>query len=298
MYLAALVNNGRFESAWRVIFGDFEKYGLPRDGWTFLWTIRLCARTRDVPSAWRVWDEFKKWRADVERELNTPGHNTLRTGRTRVYGAQSDKASTGAKPKTLDVQSDEPSGDSAANRATRDMLALVTDLEFPGSLSMPTNVAGGALAVTADDREVARKLIGCDMKPEHATYIEMITLLGSCGDFRSAVHLLREEKEGILEHKHDPTMQDVGSMYQNALVSGNKHAALDVRGLCMPKPLHEARRKLHRKWGTSFGWELTSPQYKAVSRRFPEEFKPHNPPFKNGEHVYSRSRGSDSAKNT
>ncbi|KAJ2126386.1 hypothetical protein IW147_000134 [Coemansia sp. RSA 720] len=299
MYLAALVNNGRFESAWRVIFGDFEKYGLPRDGWTFLWTIRLCARTRDVPSAWRVWDEFKKWRADVERELNTPGHNTLRTGRTRVYGAQSDKASTGAKPKTFDdVQSDEPSGDSAANRATRDMLALVTDLEFPGSLSMPTNVAGGALAVTADDREVARKLIGCDMKPEHATYIEMITLLGSCGDFRSAVHLLREEKEGILEHKHDPTMQDVGSMYQNALVSGNKHAALDVRGLCMPKPLHEARRKLHRKWGTSFGWELTSPQYKAVSRRFPEEFKPHNPPFKNGEHVYSRSRGSDSAKNT
>ncbi|KAJ2535415.1 hypothetical protein IWW43_001655 [Coemansia sp. RSA 1935] len=299
MYLASLVNNGRFESAWRVIFGDFEKYGLQRDGWTFLWTIRLCARTRDVPSAWRVWDEYKKWRADVERELNTPGHNTLRTGRTRVYGAQTDKSSSDAKSKTRDDAPVELSGDAeAVNRATRDMLALVTDLEFPGSLSMPTNVAGGALAVTPDDREVARTLIGCDMKPEHATYIEMITLLGSCGDFRSAVHLLREEKEGILEHKHDPTMHDVNSMYQNALVSGNKHAALDVRGLCMPKPLHEARRRLHRKWGTSFGWELTSPQYKAVDRRFPEEFKPHNPPFKNAEHVYSRPRGSGNTSHT
>ncbi|KAJ2828880.1 hypothetical protein IWW50_001154 [Coemansia erecta] len=281
-YLAALVCNGRFENAWRVLFGDFDKFGLPKDGWTFLWAIRLCARTRDVPSAWRVWDEFKKWRLDVERELKTPGHETLQAGRTKVFSGE--KAKDGQQP-------DELHGDAAAlNRATKDMLALTTTLEFSDSYNMPTNVAGGALAVTQDDREVARKRIGCDMKPEHATYVEMLTLLGSCGDFRSAIQLLREEKQGILEHKHNPTLQDVISLYQNAVVAGDKHAALDIRGLCMQKPLHPARRRLHRKWGTSFGWELTSPQYKSLSRRFPEEYKRHNPPFKNGEHVYSQSR--------
>ncbi|PIA14475.1 TPR-like protein, partial [Coemansia reversa NRRL 1564] len=60
-YLAALIKNGRFESAWRVVLGDFKKFGLAKDGWTFLRMIEMCARTRDVPSAWRVWDEYKSW---------------------------------------------------------------------------------------------------------------------------------------------------------------------------------------------------------------------------------------------
>ncbi|KAJ1728947.1 hypothetical protein LPJ61_003766, partial [Coemansia biformis] len=282
--LAALVKNGRFDCAWRVILGDFEKFNLAKDGWTFLRMIELCARTRDVPSAWRVWDEYKAWRAGVERELKTPGHESLRPARTRVYATD---------PAAADLQAEERelSGDAAAlERSRQEALALAETLTFPGDNALPACVAGGALAVTPADREAARRQIGCDTKTEHAVYIEMVTLMGSAGDFRSAIQLLREEKQGILEHKHSPTMEDVNSLYQSAVVAGNKHAALDIRGLCMQKPLHSGRRALHRKWGTSFSWDLTGPQHKSLSRRFPEEFRRHSPPFKDGEFVYSQSR--------
>ncbi|KAJ2687368.1 hypothetical protein H4R19_006637, partial [Coemansia spiralis] len=288
--LAALIKNGRFDSAWRVVLGDFEKFDLAKDGWTFLRMIELCARTRDVPSAWRVWDEFKAWRASVERALKTPGHESLRPARTRVFA--SDPAAAGARA------TDELHGDAAAlERSAQDTLALAEALTFPGENALPACVAGGALAVTPADREVARRKLGCDMKTEHATYIEMVTLLGSAGDFRSAIQLLREE-EGILEHKHNPTMQDVGSLYQIAVVAGNQHAALDIRGLCMQKPLHSGRRALHRKWGTSFSWDLTEPQHRSLSRRFPEEYRRHRPPFRDGEHVYSRSRDGKPSANS
>ncbi|KAJ2156014.1 hypothetical protein GGF46_005469 [Coemansia sp. RSA 552] len=286
-FLAAMINSGGFAGAWRVALGDFEKFGLEKNGWTFLQMIRLCARTRDVPSAWRVWDEFKAWRANVERELKTPGYESLTPGRTEVYQT---KAADKESPAVSEACGDE----ATLNTASQSMLALTEALEFPGNYALPTNVAGGALAVTAADREVARKQVHCDMKVEHAIYIEMMTLLGSNGDFRSAIQLLREEKNGILEHKHNPTMTDVLSLYQNATVAGNKHAALDIRGLCMQKPLHKARRALHRKWGTSFTWELTSPQYKSLSRRFPEEHRRHEAPFKDGEYVYSQERGTSS----
>ncbi|KAJ2798157.1 hypothetical protein H4R20_004921 [Coemansia guatemalensis] len=288
-YLAALIKNGRFESAWRVVLGDFKKFGLAKDGWTYLRMIEMCARTRDVPSAWRVWDEYKSWRKDVETELKTPGYETLKDTRTKVYKFDS---------KADGPQIEESLGDAAAlNRTKQDMLALSEALVFPGESMLPTSVAGGALAVTAADREIARRQIGCDMKTEHATYIEMVTLLSSSGDFRAAIHLLREEKRGILEHKHNPTMTDVNVLYRNATAAGNKHAALDIRGLCMQKPLNQPRRELHRKWGTSFNWELTGPQYKALSRRFPEEFRPHKEPFKDGEYVYSRLRDNNNKGN-
>ncbi|KAJ2760553.1 hypothetical protein IWQ56_005459, partial [Coemansia nantahalensis] len=225
------------------------------------------------------------WRAGVERELKTPGHESLRATRTRVFA--SDPAAAGAR------ETGELHGDAAAlERSSQEMLALAETLTFPGENAAPVCVAGGALAVTPADREVARRKIGCDMKTEHATYIEMVTLLGSAGDFRSAIQLIREEKEGILEHTHNPTMQDVGSLYQIAVDAGNQHAALDIRGLCMQKPLHAGRRALHRKWGTSFSWDLTEPQHRSLSRRFPEEHRRHSPPFRDGEHVYSRSRDS------
>ncbi|KAJ2617804.1 hypothetical protein H4S08_000184 [Coemansia sp. RSA 1365] len=283
-YLAALIKNGRFESAWRVVLGDFKKFGLAKDGWTFLRMIEMCARTRDVPSAWRVWDEYKSWRKEVETELKTPGYETLKDTHTKVYKFDS---------KADGPQVEESLGDAAAlSRTKQDMLALSEALVFPGESMLPTSVAGGALAVTPADRETARRQIGCDMKTEHAIYIEMVTLLSSSGDFRAAIHLLREEKRGILEHKHNPTMADVNVLYRNATAAGNKHAALDIRGLCMQKPLIQPRRALHRKWGTSFNWELTAPQYKSLSRRFPEEFRPHKGPFKDGEYVYSRRRDS------
>ncbi|KAI8324801.1 hypothetical protein GQ54DRAFT_246286, partial [Martensiomyces pterosporus] len=60
-YLSAMINNGRFYEAWRTFLGDFKRFSVLKDGWTFQRMIRLCARTRDVPSAWRVWDEFKAW---------------------------------------------------------------------------------------------------------------------------------------------------------------------------------------------------------------------------------------------
>ncbi|KAJ2851704.1 hypothetical protein IWW36_000849 [Coemansia brasiliensis] len=271
-YLAALINNGRFESAWRVIFGDYEQFGLPRDGWTYLRAMQICMRTRDVPSAWRVWDHYKKWRCEVEKELNTPGHEKLKPTNTRVYKSQYPMH-----------------GDKAAlNRVSQEMLSLTTSIEFTGANLLPTNVGGGALAVTREDREAARREIGCDMSTEHAMYMEMVGLLGSCNDFRAAIQLLREQKTDILEHEHKPTMKDVYSLWQNAGLAGDKHALLDIRGLCMEKPLHPARRALHRKWGTSFSWELTTPQYKSLARRFPEEFQKNNPPFKGGEYVYSK----------
>ncbi|KAJ2778629.1 hypothetical protein GGI15_004129, partial [Coemansia interrupta] len=285
-YLSAMIGNGRFEEAWRVFLGDFEKHGIPKDGWTFQRMLRLCARTRDVPSAWRIWDEYKAWRAEVEKALGTPGHEKLKRSQTMVYRSSSESDS-----KDEPAVASEPSGDDAAlNRASKDMLALAEALEFPGDNALPTIVAGGALAVIPSDREIARRKIGCDMKTEHATYIEMITLLGSCSDFRSAIRLIREEKSGILEHKHNPTMDDVSSLYQNAVMAGDKHAALDIRGLCMQKPAHAARRALHRKWGTSFSWDLTDPQRKSLSRRFPEEFRRHTEPFKDGERVTVRQR--------
>ncbi|KAJ2083517.1 hypothetical protein H4R24_000790 [Coemansia sp. RSA 988] len=288
-YLAALIKNGRFESAWRVVLGDFKKFGLEKDGWTFLRVIEMCARTRDVPSAWRVWDEYKSWRKEVETVLKTPGYETLKDTRTKVYKFDS---------KADGPQAEESVGDAAAlNRTKKDMLALSEALVFPGDYMLPTSVAGGALAVTAADRELARRQIGCGMKTEHAVYIEMMTLLSSSGDFRAAIHLLREEKRGILEHQHNPTMTDVNVFYRNATAAGNKHAALDIRGLCMQKPLNQPRRALHRKWGTSFNWELTAPQYKALSRRFPEEYRPHKGPFKDGEYVYSRPRDNSNKGN-
>ncbi|KAJ2361652.1 hypothetical protein IW150_007190 [Coemansia sp. RSA 2607] len=202
-----------------------------------------------------------------------------------VYRSSSD-SDVSAESETPELSGD----DAAMNRASKDMLALAESLEFPGDNALPTIVAGGAVAVIPSDREIARRKIGCDMKTEHATYIEMITLLGSCGDFRSAIRLIREEKSEILEHKHNPTMYDVSSLYQNAVMAGDKNAALDIRGLCMQKPAHAARRALHRKWGTSFSWDLTDPQRKSLSRRFPEEFRRHTEPFKDGEHVSLRHR--------
>ncbi|KAJ1864038.1 hypothetical protein LPJ78_003646 [Coemansia sp. RSA 989] len=271
-YLAALINNGRFESAWRVIFGDYEQFGLPKDGWTYLRAMQICVRTRDVPTAWRVWDQYKKWRCEVETELKTPGFEKLKPTSTQVYKPQ--RSVHGHK--------------AAFNRVSQEMLALTTSIEFTGANLMPTNVGGGALAVTRDDREAARREIGCGMKTEHAMYMEMVGLLGSCNDFRAAIQLLREQKTDILEHEHKPTMKNVSSLRQNAGLAGDKHALLDIRGLCMEKPLHPARRALHRKWGTSFSWELTTPQYKSLARRFPEEFQKNNPPFKGSEYVYSK----------
>ncbi|KAJ2781362.1 hypothetical protein H4R18_002937 [Coemansia javaensis] len=278
-FLAALIKNGRFDCAWRVILGDFEKFNVPKDGWTFLRMLELCARTRDVRSAWQVWDEYKAWRARVERELGTPGHEALKPRPTRVYGSDPSRDKG-------------PRGDAAApDGPGPETLALARTLTFPGDNALPACVAGGALGVTPADREVARRRLGCDMTTEHATYIEMVTLLGSGGDFSAAVQLLREEKQGVLEHQHNPTMLDVNSLYQNAIKAGDKHAALDIRGLCMQKPLHPARRALHRKWGTSFSWDLTAPQHRSLSRRFPEEFRRHTAPFQDGEFVYLRQRG-------
>ncbi|KAI9502927.1 hypothetical protein GGI25_003200 [Coemansia spiralis] len=281
-YLSAAINNGRYFDAWCTFLGDFKKYNVPKDGWTFHRIIRLCARTRDVPSAWRVWDDYKAWRAEVERKLKTPGHEELKAAKTIVYREGSEDGQTSSKSPDDSAES--------LNTATKDMLELAKVLVFPGENAIPERLAGGALAVLPADREVARKRIGCDMKTEHATYIEMITLLGSCRDFRSAIRLIEEEKTGILEHSHNPTMDDVASLYQNAVVAGEKHAALDIRRLCMQKPAHQARRALHRKWGTSFSWDRTDSQHKALSRRFPEEFRRHNGPFKDGEYVTSKRR--------
>ncbi|KAJ1826019.1 hypothetical protein LPJ56_002397 [Coemansia sp. RSA 2599] len=279
-YISAMICNGRYQDAWYCILHDFNKYAIPKDGWTFQRIIRLCARTRDVPTAWRAWDEFKAWRADVEAALKTPGHEGLKKSRTAVYKTMPDRTAD-----SLTSVSGQSGDEEAMNRASREMLALAEGLEFPGESALPEVVAGGGLAVLPSDREVARRKIGCDMKTEHATYIEMITLLGSCSDFRSAINLIREEKTGILEHQHNPTMEDVNSLYQNAMLAGDKHSALDIRNLCMQKPLHSARRALHRKWGTSFSWDLTDPQRKSLSRRFPEEFRPRKAPFKDGEQV-------------
>ncbi|ORX73732.1 hypothetical protein DL89DRAFT_207574, partial [Linderina pennispora] len=60
-YISAMINNGRFYEAWRTFLSDFKQFNVQKDGWTFQRMIRLCARTRDVPSAWRVWDEYKAW---------------------------------------------------------------------------------------------------------------------------------------------------------------------------------------------------------------------------------------------
>ncbi|KAJ2868711.1 hypothetical protein GGI22_000700 [Coemansia erecta] len=273
-FLSAAINNGRYFDAWYVYLGAFKRYNVPRDGWSFQRAIRLCARTRDVLSAWRVWDEYKAWRVDVELALNTPGCEKLQAPKTRVYAHHPDKPVL-----------DQDRASSSPNTATQAMLDLAESLIFPGKNAMPDCVAGGALAVLPADRENARRHIGCDMKAEHAVYIEMVTLLGSNHDFSSAIRLIREEKVGILEHAHAPTMEDVLSLYQNALSSGNKDAALDIRGLCMQKRTHPARRALNRKWGTSFSWDRTDSQQKALSRRFPEEFRRHVGPFKDGEYV-------------
>lgn len=278
-YLSALINNGRFQEAWQTILRDFDKFKVPKDGWTFQRMIRLCARTRDVPNAWKVWDEFKAWRAQVEKKIGTPGHENLKESYTTKLYRQSDT-------KEEAISATEARGDEAAlNRASQEMLALSEALVLTGENAMPANVAGGSAAVIPSDREIARKQVGCGMETEHAVYIEMITLLGSCGDFRSAVQLLREEKNGVLEHSHKPTMDDVNSLYQNAVMAGDKHTALDIRGLCMQKPAHQARRALHRKWGTSFSWDLTNSQHKAMSRRLPESYRRHQKPFRDGEFV-------------
>ncbi|KAJ1941903.1 hypothetical protein FBU59_003364 [Linderina macrospora] len=237
--------------------------------------IRLCARTRDVPSAWRVWDEYKAWRVAVEKELKTPGSEKLVAGSTKLY-----KAGEGSRP----VDDSEAGDIEALNTASQDMMSLAKGLAFPGENALPECIAGGALAVLPADRETARKRV------EHATYMEMVTLLGSCGDFRAAIQLLREEMNDILEHAHKPTMDDVNSLYQNAVVAGDKASALDIRGLCMHKPLNSARRALHRKWGTSYSWDLTDPQQRSLSRRFPEEFRRHQKPFRNAEYVVSRRK--------
>ncbi|KAJ2702394.1 hypothetical protein H4218_000874 [Coemansia sp. IMI 209128] len=287
-YLSAMVCNGRFEDAWRIFLGDYKRFNVPKDGWTFQSMIRLCARTRDVPSAWRLWDEFKSWRVDVEKALQTPGHEELKSLPTKVYRTESDDGPSVSTSR----QQQNTEGDAAAfERVSQGMLAVAERLEFPGDNAMPTIVAGGSLAVIPSDRENARKPLGCDMATEHAIYIEMITLLGSCGDFRAAVHLIREEKSKILEHAHNPTMDDVNSVYQNAIVAGDKHSAMDIRALCMQKPAHQARRALSRKWGTSFSWDMTDSQQKAMSRRLPESFRRHQAPFsKGGEYVRTRQR--------
>ncbi|KAJ2640874.1 hypothetical protein GGF44_002378, partial [Coemansia sp. RSA 1694] len=286
-YLSAMVCNGRFEDAWRIFLGDYKRFDVPKDGWTFQTMIRLCARTRDVPSAWRLWDEFKSWRVDVEKALQTPGHEALKSLPTKVYRTDGDAAVSAEQR-----QHPNEKGDAAAfERVSQDMLAVAERLEFPGDNALPAVVGGGALAVIPSDRENARKPLGCDMSTEHAIYIEMITLLGSCGDFRAAVHLICEEKNSILEHPHNPTMDDVNSVYQNAIVAGDKHSAMDIRSLCMQKPAHQARRALHRKWGTSFSWDMTDPQQKAMSRRLPESFRRHQAPFsKGGEYVKTQAR--------
>ncbi|KAJ2455525.1 hypothetical protein GGF42_003409, partial [Coemansia sp. RSA 2424] len=286
-YLSAMVCNGRFEDAWRIFLGDYKRFDVPKDGWTFQTMIRLCARTRDVPSAWRLWDEFKSWRVNVEKALQTPGHEALKSLPTKVYRTEGDAAVS-----TEQKQHPNEKGDAAAfEHVSQDMLAVAERLEFPGDNALPAVVGGGALAVIPSDRENARKPLGCDMSTEHAIYIEMITLLGSCGDFRAAVHLIREEKNSILEHPHNPTMDDVNSVYQNAIVAGDKHSAMDIRSLCMQKPAHQARRALHRKWGTSFSWDMTDPQQKAMSRRLPESFRRHQAPFsKGGEYVKTQAR--------
>ncbi|KAJ1940248.1 hypothetical protein GGF37_004054, partial [Kickxella alabastrina] len=64
--------------------------------------------------------------------------------------------------------------------------------------------------------------------------------------------LIRKKKNDILKHKHSLTMEDVSNLYQNALVAGGKHSILDIRSLCMQKPVNLARRALNHKWGTSF----------------------------------------------
>ncbi|KAJ1958839.1 hypothetical protein EC988_000058 [Linderina pennispora] len=280
-YISAMINNGRFYEAWRTFLSDFKQFNVQKDGWTFQRMIRLCARTRDVPSAWRVWDEYKAWRVAVEKELQTPGSEDLTAGSTKLYKTDTGNRSFG-NSEAGDIE--------ALNTASQDMMALAKGLEFPGENALPACVAGGALAVLPADRETARRRVGCDMKVEHATYIEMITLLGSCGDFRAAIQLIREEKNDILEHPHTPNMEDVNSLYQNAVVAGDKASALDIRGLCMRKPLNAARRALHRKWGTSYSWDLTDPQHRSLSRRFPEEFRRHQRPFKDGEYVVSRRK--------
>ncbi|KAJ1838511.1 hypothetical protein LPJ73_007058, partial [Coemansia sp. RSA 2703] len=140
-YLSAMIGNGRFEEAWRVFLGDFEKYGIPKDGWTFQRMIRLCARTRDVPSAWRIWDEYKAWRAEVEQKLGTPGHEKLKRSQTMVYRSSSD-SDVSSESETPELSGD----DAAMNRASKDMLALAESLEFPGDNALPTIVAGGAVA--------------------------------------------------------------------------------------------------------------------------------------------------------
>ncbi|KAJ2735290.1 hypothetical protein IW152_001670 [Coemansia sp. BCRC 34962] len=300
-YLSAMVCNGRFEDAWRIFLDDYKRFNAPKDGWTFQSMIRLCARTRDVPSAWRLWDEFKTWRVDVEKALQTPGHETLKSLPTKVYRTGGDDgalAPTSQQQQQQQQQQRNTEGDAAAfERVSQGMLAVAERLEFPGDNAMPAIVAGGSLAVIPSDRENARKPLGCDMATEHAIYIEMITLLGSCGDFRAAVHLIREEKNKILEHAHNPTMDDVNSVYQNAIVAGDKHSAMDIRALCMQKPAHQARRALSRKWGTSFSWDMTDSQQKAMSRRLPESFRRHQAPFsKGGEYVKTRQR--DTRQNT
>ncbi|KAJ2557223.1 hypothetical protein EV175_001480 [Coemansia sp. RSA 1933] len=272
-YLSAAINNGRYYDAWYVYLGAFRRYNVARDGWSFQRIIRLCARTRDVPSAWRVWDEYKAWRLDVELALKTPGCDKLKASKTRLYVRDNDSHVS------------DPNQPSSPNTATQGMLDLAESLVFPGMLAMPERVAGGALATLPVDREIARKGIGCDMVTEHAVYMEMVNLLGSNQDFDSAIRLVREEKKGILEHAHSPTFEDVMSTYQNALMAGKKAAALDIRGLCMPKRTHQAHRALSRKWGTSFSWDRTDSQQKALSRRFPEEFRRHDGPFKDGEYV-------------
>ncbi|KAJ2835913.1 hypothetical protein FBU31_001498 [Coemansia sp. 'formosensis'] len=288
-YLSAMVCNGRFEDAWRIFLGDYKRFNVPKDGWTFQTMIRLCARTRDVPSAWRLWDEFKAWRVDVEKALQTPGHETLKSLPTKVYRSEGDDGATVSANQQSQHNAE---GDAAAfARVSQGMLAVAERLEFPGDNALPTVVGGGSLAVIPLDRENARKPLGCDMSTEHAIYIEMVTLLGSCGDFRAAVHLIREEKNNILEHSHNPTMDDVNSVYQNAIVAGDKHSAMDIRALCMQKPAHQARRALHRKWGTSFSWDMTDSQQKSMSRRLPESFRRHQAPFsKGGEYVKTQQR--------
>ncbi|KAJ1952924.1 hypothetical protein GGI12_006124, partial [Dipsacomyces acuminosporus] len=144
-YLSAMINNGRFYEAWRIFLSDFRRFNVPKDGWTFQRMIRLCARTRDVPSAWRVWDEFKEWRVQVERELKTPGHDQLKLAKTKVYHSEPEEQLSNTTSKGL--SSAALHGDEAAlNRASQDMLALAASLEFPGENAMPAHVAGGALA--------------------------------------------------------------------------------------------------------------------------------------------------------
>ncbi|KAJ2382341.1 hypothetical protein H4S02_005792, partial [Coemansia sp. RSA 2611] len=142
-YLSAMVCNGRFEDAWRIFLGDYKRFNVPKDGWTFQSMIRLCARTRDVPSAWRLWDEFKSWRVDVEKALQTPGHEELKSLPTKVYRTESDDGPSVSTSR----QQQNTEGDAAAfERVSQGMLAVAERLEFPGDNALPTIVAGGSLA--------------------------------------------------------------------------------------------------------------------------------------------------------